>query len=380
MLAQERPEQRGFPCSVASDDPQHTGSLQRPAEPLHQRARADRHAHVLCRHHLIAAPFGHLEPQRHRAFGPDNRAEPRQPLEAFAPALGLFAVLARDVARDVVLLVRDGPLLLLERPLLRQPALGALGHKIGVAGRVGRGGVAFEVQDVIHGGGQKGAVMAHEQDRPLTRRQVLLEPAGRLEIEVIRRLVEQQDVGGRHELAGQAEATDLAAAQRGEQRDAGPGGIELEAVQHGVDARRDGIATLALEALQVLAVPRQRSRRGVVGEIRGLFHQGLFQRQELGELAGRGFPDRRRGAVVAVLLEQRYAEAGRARDAPARGLDIARQQPEEGRLPGAVTAHNAPAFTGCDGERHVREQSRCAEVYADAGEGNLGHMGIQAAE
>ncbi len=121
-------------------------------------------------------------------------------------------------------------------------------------------------------------------------------------------------------------------------------------MQHGVDARRDGIATLALEALQVFAVPRQRSRRGVVGEIRGLFHQGLFQRQELGELAGRGFPDRSRGAVVAVLLEQRYAEAGRAGDAPARGLEIARQQPEQGRLPGAVTAHDAPAFAGCDRE------------------------------
>ena len=230
------------------------------------------------------------------------------------------------------------------------------------------------MQHVIHGGGQKGAVMAHEQDRPLTRSQVLLEPAGRLEIEVIRRLVEQQDVGGRHELAGQAESAQLAAAQRRERRDAGLGGVELETVQHGVDARRDGIATLALEALQVFAVPRQRSQRGVVGKIRGLFHQGLLQRQELGELAGRGFPDGRGGAVVAVLLEQRYAEAGRACDAAARGLELARQQPEEGRLPAAVPAHNAPAFTGCDGEGDVREQSRRAEIHADAGEGDLGHM------
>src|SRR5207248_10083278 len=106
----------------------------------------------------------------------------------------------------------------------------------------------------------KGAVMAHEQDRALTRSQVLLEPAGRLEIEVIGRLVEQQDVGGRHELTGQAEPAELAAAQRGERRDAGLGGIKLEAVQQGGDARREGIATLALEALQVFAVPRQRSR------------------------------------------------------------------------------------------------------------------------
>jgi len=170
--------------------------------------------HVLCGHYLIATPFGHLEPQRHRAVGSDDRAEPRQPLETFAPALSLFAVLSGDVACDIVLLVRDGALLLRERPLLCQSALGALGDKVGVAGRVRRGGAAFEVQHVIHGGGQERAVMAHEQHGPLTRGEVLLEPARRLEIQVIRRLVEQQDIGGRHELAGQAEPAELTAAQR----------------------------------------------------------------------------------------------------------------------------------------------------------------------
>src|SRR5207245_1434197 len=304
MLAQERSQQRGFSRPVASDDSHHAGSLQGAAESLHQGTRGDRHAHVLGSHHLIAAPFGHLEPQRHHAVGSDDRAEPRQPLETLAPALGLFAVLSSDVARDVVLLVRDGALLLLERTLLRQPALGALGDKVAVAGRVRRGGAAFEMQHVIHGGGQKRAVMAHEQHGPLTVGGVLLEPPRRLEIQVIRRLVEQQDVGGRHELAGQAEPAELAAAERGQRRYAGLGGIELEAVQHRVDARRDGVATLALEALQVFAVLGQRAGRRVVGKVGGLFHQGLFQRQQLGELAGGRLPNRRRGAVVTVLLEQ----------------------------------------------------------------------------
>src|SRR2546429_9845884 len=99
------------------------------AESLLQGVRADRHAYVLGSHHLIAAPFGHLEPQRHRAVGSDDQAEPGQPLETPAPTLGLFAVLSGDVARDVVLLVRDGALLLLERTLLRQPALGPLADK-----------------------------------------------------------------------------------------------------------------------------------------------------------------------------------------------------------------------------------------------------------
>src|SRR5882762_299543 len=131
MLAQKRAEQRGLPRPVASDDPDHAGALQRAAESLHQGARADGHAQVPCGHYLITASFGHLEPQRHRAVGSDDRAEAWQPLEPLAPALGLFAVLSRDVARDVVLLVRDSTLLLLERPLLRQPALGALGDEVG---------------------------------------------------------------------------------------------------------------------------------------------------------------------------------------------------------------------------------------------------------
>ena len=50
-------------------------------------------------------------------------------------------------------LMSTADVLLLERPLLRQPALGALGDEVGVAGRVRRGGAALEMQHVIHGGG-----------------------------------------------------------------------------------------------------------------------------------------------------------------------------------------------------------------------------------
>src|SRR2546430_6779640 len=104
--------------------------------------------------------------------------------------------------------------------------------------------------------------------------------------------------------------------------------------------------------------------------------QGLFQRQQLGELAGGRLPNCRRGAIVTVLLEQRHAETGRARDAPASGLEIARQQPEQGRLPGAVPAYDAPAFPGRDREGDVGEQVRGAEVHTDAGECDLGHEGL----
>src|SRR2546421_389178 len=80
-----------------------------PAEPLNQRAwwGADPHAHVLRADDLITAALRDFEAHRHRPFRTDDGAEPRQPLEPLAPAFGLFGILPSDVARDVILLVRD---------------------------------------------------------------------------------------------------------------------------------------------------------------------------------------------------------------------------------------------------------------------------------
>ena len=86
---------------------------------------------------------------RHRPVIADRRAQSRQSLQPLATPLRLLAVLPRDVARDVVLLVRDLPLLLVELPLLRQPTLVALLDERCVAADVWRRRVALEVQYVI---------------------------------------------------------------------------------------------------------------------------------------------------------------------------------------------------------------------------------------
>src|SRR5437879_2039585 len=151
MLAQQCAQQRGLSRAIAPDDPQHAGPLQRPAEALDESARADAQAHVLRAHDLIAAALRHLEAHRHRSFRADHGAEPRQPLEPLAPALGLPGVLPRDVARNVVLLMRDDALLLIVCALLREPALGALSDKVGVTGRIRRGCATLEMQHVVPG-------------------------------------------------------------------------------------------------------------------------------------------------------------------------------------------------------------------------------------
>ena len=376
MLAQERPQQRGLARPVAADDAEHAGPFQCSAEPLDQRAwgGADPHAHVPRADDLITAALRDFEAHRHRPFRTDDGAEPRQTLEPLPPAFGLFGILSSDVARDVVLLVCDRALLLVVRPLLREPALGALRHEGGVATGIRRRGLSLQVQHVIHGGGEKCAIVAHQQYRATARGEVFLEPACGFEIEVIGRLVEQQYVGGRHQLARETEAAELAAAQGGERSDAGLRGIEFETVQHRIDACRDGVSPLALEALQVLTVLGEGAGRGVVRQVGRLLHERLLQRQQLGQLPGGGLPHRRRGAVVAVLFQQRDAQAGRAGDAAARGLELARQQPQQRGLARAVPADDAPAFARCDREGDVGEQFRCAEVHADAGESDLRHV------
>jgi len=86
-------------------------------------------------------------------------------------------------------------------------------------------------------------------------------------------------------------------------------------MQHRVDARGDRVAAFRSKRSRSSRTGHG-ARRGVVGEIGGLFHQRLLQRQKLRQLAGGGLPNRRSGAEVAVLLEQRDAQAVRAFDAP----------------------------------------------------------------
>ena len=101
---------------------------------------------------------------------------------------------------------------------------------------------------------------------------------------MVRRFVEQQHVGGTHELARQAESSALAAAQLRDGRGARGGGIEAESVQHRVDARRDRVAAFALEALEILAVAVERRLARVVLQPSRLLDERLLEREQVGEL------------------------------------------------------------------------------------------------
>ncbi len=90
---------------------------------------------------------------------------------------------------------------------------------------------------------------------------------------MVRRLVEQQDVRRRDELPREADTSTLATAQRLEPLCPRLGGIEPEALKHGIDAGRDRVAALALESFQVPPISRQGRLVMRRGEAIGLLGQ-----------------------------------------------------------------------------------------------------------
>src|SRR5262249_29554100 len=104
-----------------------------------------------------------------------------------------------------------------------------------------------------------------------------------------------------------------------------------------------------------------------------LFHQRLLELQQGAELTGGGLPHGGGAGEITVLLQEGYAKPGLARDAAARGLELAREQAEQCAFPRAVPPDDAPAVAGFDVERDIGEQRRGAKVHAHAAERQWRH-------
>ena len=255
-------------------------------------------------------------------------------------------------------------LLLLELPLHGEPPQGALFDERCVAAVVRGRAVGLEVQHVIRHRREKRSVVADQQDRHWRRGKVRLEPGGRLQVEMVRRLVEQEHVGGSDELAHEPEPTAFAAAQLRDGRRASRRWVEAQTVQHRVDARRDRVAAFSFEPLEIRAISRKAGF--VLAEPFCLRDQIALQRQKFGERTGRCFPNGRRSAELPMLFEERNAQARPLRDLAARRLDLAGQQAKKRRLARAVSPDDSPALPGCDREGHVVEDLARAKIDAGA--------------
>ena len=153
---------------------------------------------------------------------------------------------------------------------------------------------------------------------------------------------------GRDELLRQPQPPALAAAQSAERPGARLVGVEAEAVEHGVDASGEGVAALAVEALEVAVVAGQHLRACSGRPPRPgpspCSRQRALEREQLGEARRRPPPRpcrRRAKSRCCSISEKRSPRA--ARDGARGRLGLAGDEPEQRRLAGAVPADDAPA-------------------------------------
>ena len=375
-LAEERLDERRLSSAVRADERDHVAAVRGCGEIADERAVADRDRERLGGDHAVAAAFGDLEAQLHRAAGARRRREARKPVEALAASLGLRCVLSGDVAADVVLFLRDHLPLLVHLPLERETALGALLHEARVAAAIRFRRAALEVQHMIGDLVEERAIVADHDHRFIEVADVLLQPRRRLEVEMVRGLVEQEEVRGSNELRREADPSALATAQRGHAPRLRFFRVECESLQHGVDARVKRVPTFVGEALEIVPVLLEQRRRRALpefGELRRLFGERKFERHHRRIWQRRRVPYADRAAEIAVLVEKRHAEPRRARHRAANRRQRAGDDLEERRLAAAVATHDSPAIALPDREGDVVKEGRGAEFHGDIGKRELGH-------
>ncbi len=287
-----------------------------------------------------------------------RRGDALEPVECLEAALGLprLAGLGAE-PRDESAHVRDRTLLLLEHRLLDRESRRALLLERGVVAGIERDPRGLDVRDVRDAAVEEVPVVRHEQQRPAIVGEPALQPDDGVEVEVVRRLVEQHQVSAAQERAPKVEAH-APAAREARDRTLEFSGLESQAGQQG---RRARLRRVAVDGLQ--SGVQFGERVAVVG---------LLRRREC-SLDGAQLRVPVQDVVEGGLLECRGLLA-HGRDAPMRrhlaiaGLRVQfpLQQREQARLAAAVGADQPDAPAVVDLQVAVLDQ-----VAGPAGQGEL---------
>ena len=207
-------------------------------------------------------------------------------------------------------------------------------------------GAAVELEDPARDVVEEVAIVGDRDDRALVLLEVLLEPGHRLGVEVVRRLVEQQQVGRGEQQAAERDAAALTAGELG---DVGVGGRQAQGVHRLVELR---VEVPRVRGVDLLLDPRELVG-GLVGVVRGELVEAVEQRAGLRDAVLDVAADVLGLVELRLLLEQADARAGRElRLAAVLGV-LPRHDPQERRLAGAVEAQHADLGAGEEGERDV---------------------------
>ena len=201
--------------------------------------------------------------------------------------------------------------------------------------------------------------------------QVLLEPVARLEVEVVGRLVEEQQVRLPEQQLRERDSH-LPAAGEGFGRPLEVAGLEAQTLQDGRGFQLDAVPVVDAEAVLQIAVAVQ--HRVVLGLRNRLVAEPPLERvhlrlhrQQLAEGAGRFVEHRPAGVVEAVLRQVADRQRRRLEDRALVGLVEPGHHLEQRGLAGAVGPAQADALAIRDLPRNVVEQDAVAEGFGEIG-------------
>jgi hypothetical protein len=307
----------------------------------------------------------HDVPRAHRRGKPERDAlgdlpdvlgplEPLELAEHLAPALGLLRLLAGDVATDEVFRLADEGLLALHDRALPGEVLLAGDGVVRVLERVHAEAARAELHGDRAHVVEERAIVRDDEHRPLVADEKRLEPRDGVEVQVVGRLVEHEKVRAAREDDAEVEPPPLAAGERRH----GPrevGVAEAELVGQDGDLALELVApgevVLIGQLRELVERARISGRRVVLG-----LRERLAQLDDVREAGQERAEDVPVGAdlvrLPVVADGHAFADDGRA----GVGLDLVRDEAEQGRLAGAVGRDERGPLPCREAEGDVLEQ------------------------
>ncbi|MEJ2704867.1 MAG: hypothetical protein P8Z79_20715 [Sedimentisphaerales bacterium] len=212
-----------------------------------------------------------------------------------------------------------------------------------VVARPDAGLSVLDLDDLARDSIQQIAVVANDDRGPAVVGEEFFEPLGGLQVEVIRRLVEQEQVGLEHQNLGQAETRQLASAECGcfclvQVR------LEAEGRQGHLDA---GLVLVAARELEIVAQPVVLLHLGVQGRAFEAFHlvrdgvDGLLEPKNILDAGVHLLKDRALAAESRLLGQIPDAKTPTFNHLPHVRLDLSDDQLEDRAFAGAVGSDHA---------------------------------------
>jgi hypothetical protein len=240
-------------------------------------------------------------------------------------------------------------------------AFGLHPHELREIALVGRDLALIEMGDDVHRPIEQPAIMADDDGSPRKPREPPFQPHRGFEVEVVGRLIQQQQIGFQEQRAGQRHAHPPAAGIGG-QRAGLRGFIEAQPRQDRGGAGGGGIRSDGDQAFMDLGGPMRFRLR--------------VQRRQQGSAFGIGREHGIQQAAIATgsfLRDMAEPRAGGEADLPPIGLEVADDGLEQRGLPRPVPPDQPEPAPGV--ERHVRpfHQGAAADAEREVADGKDGH-------